>query len=430
MHPIQSVADIKSIAKIAKKLPTQTVRSEDQLLLQQFSTPADMAALCQLLAQPQVNDIVMEPSAGNGLLVAQLPKVKQIILNEYAETRRNYLEYLFPEAKISGVDAALLTSKLSLSDKPSLILMNPPFVQDIARGADRYACVRHLRSAIAMAAPYARIIVIMPDWFTRNGKVTPIYDKTFRQCSVRQCYLVENGFIKHGTSIAVRIYVIDKAQGINDYQCRSSNGIAQLLNDLQIIPRPENPAGQGVKSCNAKTNDKPNAPTGIFALARKGRAESNVITTMSKTDNQPANNSIDKAIAALQYQCLDDPRPNGEATGCYLSYRPSRVVIENVAQHPGNLVESIAMGSIASPKVDYQPQLPNTIMKDGLLSEAQLKLLSMPVIAGANISMVSMCLENIASLLKRMMKAKAIAKAIFWAMAQGLAKAAKLRATF
>lgn len=64
------------------RLPTQTVRSEEQIDWQQFSTPLDLAAVACLLAAPQDDDIVLEPSAGNGLLIACLPPVAALHLNE------------------------------------------------------------------------------------------------------------------------------------------------------------------------------------------------------------------------------------------------------------------------------------------------------------------------------------------------------------
>lgn len=58
----------RSIA-LMNRLPTQTVRSEEQLDWQQFSTPVDLAAVAVMLADAQPGDVVLEPSAGNGLLV-------------------------------------------------------------------------------------------------------------------------------------------------------------------------------------------------------------------------------------------------------------------------------------------------------------------------------------------------------------------------
>ena len=49
-HRIDTLADIATSSTLMHRLPTQTVRSEEQIELQQFSTPADIAALAMLFA--------------------------------------------------------------------------------------------------------------------------------------------------------------------------------------------------------------------------------------------------------------------------------------------------------------------------------------------------------------------------------------------
>ena len=66
----QMLHQISEISALIEALPTHTVRSEDQIRYQQFSTPADLASLAAILAQPLATDIVLEPSAGHGALVA------------------------------------------------------------------------------------------------------------------------------------------------------------------------------------------------------------------------------------------------------------------------------------------------------------------------------------------------------------------------
>ena len=80
---------ISDITATIQQLPTHTVRSEDQIRYQQFSTPADLAALAVILAQPRTSDIVLEPSAGHGSMVAMLPPVKALHLNELDAKRRD-----------------------------------------------------------------------------------------------------------------------------------------------------------------------------------------------------------------------------------------------------------------------------------------------------------------------------------------------------
>jgi hypothetical protein len=144
---LTSPDDIRALIALSDRLPTQTVRSEEQLVWQQFSTPVDIAAVAVLLASVQPEDVVLEPSAGNGLLVAQIGPHAALQLNELDPIRRARLADIFPDAAITGHDGATINSTLANEDRPSLILMNPPFSRSLGRGADVYAAVRHLQAA-------------------------------------------------------------------------------------------------------------------------------------------------------------------------------------------------------------------------------------------------------------------------------------------
>ena len=72
---LSSFDDVRALIALLDRLPTQTVRSEEQLEWQQFSTPVDIAGVAILLADVQPDDIVLEPSAGNGLLVASIGQI-------------------------------------------------------------------------------------------------------------------------------------------------------------------------------------------------------------------------------------------------------------------------------------------------------------------------------------------------------------------
>jgi hypothetical protein len=80
---------------------TQTKRSQESLELQQFSTPIPLAYLAALYAQITAADIVLEPSAGTGILAkfAALQGAK-LILNEWSDRRITILQKLFPNQMI------------------------------------------------------------------------------------------------------------------------------------------------------------------------------------------------------------------------------------------------------------------------------------------------------------------------------------------
>ena len=84
--PANPQASLGAIEGISYLLPTQTYRSETQIALQQFSTPAPLAFITAQLAGLTRTDTVLEPSAGTGLLAAHAVRAgAKVILNELDE---------------------------------------------------------------------------------------------------------------------------------------------------------------------------------------------------------------------------------------------------------------------------------------------------------------------------------------------------------
>ena len=85
------------LAKIAGLLPTQTRRSEESQSFQQFSTPLPLGLAALAAAAITPDDVVLEPSAGSGLMAILAQTAGgSLILNELAETRADLLSSLFP----------------------------------------------------------------------------------------------------------------------------------------------------------------------------------------------------------------------------------------------------------------------------------------------------------------------------------------------
>ncbi|KPF82181.1 hypothetical protein IP70_22140, partial [alpha proteobacterium AAP38] len=124
----EPVAMLPMLERLAKLVPTQTRRSEESQLRQQFSTPLPPSLACAAAADLRLSDVVLEPSAGTGLLAihARIAGAR-LILNELAEGRRRLLQGLFPTAAVFGHDAGQIDDLLPQDLRPSVILMNPPF---------------------------------------------------------------------------------------------------------------------------------------------------------------------------------------------------------------------------------------------------------------------------------------------------------------
>ena len=144
-------AMLPMLTRITSLLPTQTRRSEESESLQQFSTPIGLAFVASIAAAITPADVVLEPSAGTGLLaiLAELAGAS-LILNEFAESRAGILAQLFPAVCTTQFDAAHINDHLDAGIVPSVVLMNPPF--SAAVHVDRQmadAALRHVGSALA-----------------------------------------------------------------------------------------------------------------------------------------------------------------------------------------------------------------------------------------------------------------------------------------
>lgn len=158
------------LTRVARLVPTHTRRSDESQALQQLSTPMPLAYVAARAAGIRADDIVLEPSAGTGLLAifAELGRAR-LALNEYAAVRRGVLEHLFPGASVTQHDAAHIDDYLDRSVRPTVIVMNPPFSVGVhveRRVAD--AAWRHVASAFAHPVTGAQSHLLTIERLDRN----------------------------------------------------------------------------------------------------------------------------------------------------------------------------------------------------------------------------------------------------------------------
>ena len=151
---------------VAALEPSHTKRSEEQIRLQQFSTPLPLAYAALRAAAIRPGDTVLEPSAGTGMLavIAECAMGNRaagsLYLNEYAHTRAHLLTHLFPQAVTTAFNAEAIADRLH-DVTPTAVIMNPPF--SATPGVDRIrhdADLRHIRSAFSMLPPGGRLVTI------------------------------------------------------------------------------------------------------------------------------------------------------------------------------------------------------------------------------------------------------------------------------
>ena len=202
------------LAKIAGLLPTHTRRSEESQALQQFSTPIALGLAASAAAAITPADLVLEPSAGTGLLaiLAELAG-GSLVLNELAETRAGLLGHLFPGIAVTRFDAAHIHDHLDAGVVPSVVLMNPPF--SALANVDRRmadAALRHIASALARLAEGGRLVAITG---ANCAPDNPAWADAFVRLQERgrivfSAAIDGSVYAKHGTTIDTRLTVIDR----------------------------------------------------------------------------------------------------------------------------------------------------------------------------------------------------------------------------
>src|SRR6202453_3642848 len=202
------------LTKVAGLLPTHTRRSEESQALQQFSTPIPLGFCAAAAAAIAPADLVLEPSAGTGLLaiLAELAG-GALALNELADTRAGLLARLFPGIPVSRFDAAQIDDHLGVDIRPSVVLMNPPFSAMAhldRRMAD--AALAHIRSALARLADGGRLVAITganfaPDDAAWTDSFIALQE---RGTGVFTAPIAGAAYARHGTTIETRLTVIHK----------------------------------------------------------------------------------------------------------------------------------------------------------------------------------------------------------------------------
>ena len=350
-------------AQLETLLPNQTVRSEEQIELQQFATPPRIAWLLARACALQGGETVLEPSAGTGMLAVWAANADaRLILNEISPLRRDCLGCLFPDAAVTAHDGELIDELLDPSQVPTAGLINPPYSHGVERGRDGHTGARHLSSAWKRLATGGRLAAVMPEWFD----VHRFLDAALGPITLRLNVAVERGFVRHGTSITTRLVVLDKVEdGPAPVIARTSDFDA-LCDLVDAVPARATPLPARPATFMAAL-----APIRLAGLATKPRPL------------QPKMPATAAASEPCTYTALDAPAPIAEQVGHYLPYRPSRIVIPGAVEHPTPLVESVAMGSITAPIPTEVPHLPAGAVSKGLLSAAQAETLIYAVTAHA-----------------------------------------------
>jgi predicted RNA methylase len=352
---------LRAIERVAVLLPSHTRRSETSVALDQFSTPAGLAFVATFAASVGRGDLLLEPSAGTGLIAINGERDgASLVLNELDATRAALLARLFPDALIRHDDAAHIDDYLPGSIAPSVVVMNPPFsaVAHVSR-AIKGTALRHIASALARLAPGGRLVAITgagcsphaPDWADDYAALQERGRILFSAAIDGRIYA------RHGTSVDTRLTVIDKIPAEDPMAFPPSPGAAPDTATLldwviaHIPPRTPSPS-LALPIVAAARVDVPRAPA-VHAAPPIAQVVS------FELDYEIIERSADEASAS--------------SDAIYEPYRCQSLCIAGARPHPTPLVQSVAMASVAPPRPTYRPHVPVGLVEAGLLSEPQLE---------------------------------------------------------
>ncbi len=320
---------------------THSRRSEEQVALDQFSTPPELAALVVLAAQVRPGDKVLEPSAGTGLIAAVAEACGgRLTLNELAGGRADLLDGLFATATRSRVDGRHVQDLLPGAGAFDVAVCNPPFTD----------LEIHLIAASAALAEGGRMAAVVP-----MSALTD--DSLMRRLGAKGRIIARIGFpprafARHGTSVETGLLVMDRSDG-----------------GAEIGPLDY---GEDLSACAALA----------AALAERVAAKPRVrLELAAQALLAPRDRSLALPSGRLGFLAAAAPiayetrawSGEGRDVGLYQAHRLARIAFAEERPHPSPLVESGPMASVAPPAPTYRPVLPSAVRDESRLSDAQLE---------------------------------------------------------
>ena len=231
------------LRELLATLPTQNVRTDDQLALQQFSTPPTLAFLAAKVAAILQRDTVGEPSGGTGGLAAWAKAAGAIVrANEIDPRRAELLGWAVRGSQPTQVDAEILNATWPKEIQPTVMIMNPPFSASGGRLAHNTNEVgfRHVINALARLQPGGRLVAILGEGARLEAPSARQFWADIAKRGLLRANVGISGqeYAKYGTTFGNRLIVIDKGKP-EDWipQLGRPAGLAPISGDFDTIEK-------------------------------------------------------------------------------------------------------------------------------------------------------------------------------------------------
>lgn len=276
---------------LQNRLPTQTKRDDEQQKMQQFSTPHTHAHIVAWAAGIGRNDVVLEPTAGTGNLVAhaKLFGPRSVVANELSE-RRDALLRQIPGVRVFNENANHLNAVLPADVKPTVVVMNPPFSADVNLPGkkDLELGATHIEQALSRLQPGGRLVAIVGRGMAMDApRFKKWWNDIEKRYNVRANIAISGKeYTKFGTSFDNRILVIDKT-GQTGLRSNIVQGevsrVEELVDRLGGVRRErveqQNAAGATSQTGVDRTENQSGAGQSVSAAtAQEGSGESGTVS--------------------------------------------------------------------------------------------------------------------------------------------------------
>lgn len=173
---------------------------DERKKFQSFFTPPEVAKRVVELAEIEVGNIILEPSAGHGALIDQILTYNRVHVDAI-ELNPEFVEFLKDKyGEIIQYHGDFLKWDFVFAKNPEIydrVIMNPPFT--------KFQWISHIKHAYKFLKPGGKLVAITPD---------SLFNKNFREFVADKNWsfepVAERAFAESGTNIKTNIVIIKK----------------------------------------------------------------------------------------------------------------------------------------------------------------------------------------------------------------------------